>query len=275
MTTMKKKLLYIQAIQIAMLVMGFAYITYTAFYHHSATLISFVLYQLVCFVSMLYFYSIEKEDTTSIIQIDADTSKKIKLHLAFVGIVLIISGSLIDFAASKWNVSVKYINRDLIIAGIFVYIEVLFILYSKYRHYLFVFFHIDWIVGGVYLLSGLLCSLMTFPFTELFLSVITIALLNVKAWKLLLLKINASRLGVPSSINIEKIKDVLLSAKGVQAIVTFKVWNLSINKNVLWAKLLIKKGLSESDLFQTKRSLHSELKKYKINCINIEIVQNV
>lgn len=256
MTTMKKQLLYIHAIQLAMLVIGFAYITYTAFYHHSPTLFSFVLYQIVCFVSMLYFYAVDKQETAAVIQIDADTSKKIKLHLAFVCIVLIISGSLVDFASSKWNVSVRYINTDLIVAGIFVYIEVLFVLYSKYRHYLFVFFHVDWIIGGIFLLSGLLCSLMSFPFTELFVSIVVIALLNYKAWKLLLLKVNASRLGIPSSINIEKVKDILLSAKGVQAIVTFKVWNISINKNVLWVKLLIKNGLSESDLFQTKRSLH-------------------
>lgn len=246
-----------------------------AIYYGSTPLFASSLYLLVSLLSVFYFHSADRQDIATCIQLHKNLPRKVSATLFIVCLVLAASAIIIRCSASSGDPAGIRINTAFIATGLFNYIGILFGLYSVYRRNSLVFFHFDWIIGTLYAVTGFLYPEHSFPFFQLFISSVTVALLNYKLWQLLLFQIGMNGLGFVYSINIEQVSTVLQNTRGVHALLTFKIRRISLNKNRLWARLSLKQELSDIELIRLKCSILSQLKKHNIHQVIIETVQCV
>jgi len=122
---------------------------------------------------------------------------------------------------------------------------------------------------------GLVAGGIIIYYTKLYwidplLSIIIAFVIIASTWKLFKDSLRLSLDGVPSNVDIEKIKDAAIKITGVINIHHLHVWAISTTKNAMTAHLLLENGLTMQQISNIKKHLKHELEHLNIHHATLE-----
>ncbi len=107
-------------------------------------------------------------------------------------------------------------------------------------------------------IAGLIIYFTHWYFADVIASLLIIVLIIGSSWNLLKEALRLSLDGVPSGIDVEKVRAYLLKLEGVKAIHDLHIWALSTNTTALTAHLIVPGGISDEGLLEINHALHEQ-----------------
>ncbi len=122
---------------------------------------------------------------------------------------------------------------------------------------------------------GLVVGGIIIYFTHLYwidplLSLIVCLVIVVSTWSLLKDSLRLSLDGVPENVDIEKVKNEVLTTKGVKDVHHIHLWAISTTQNAMTAHLVVDNGLTNNELSELKTHLKHELEHCNIQHVTLE-----
>jgi len=105
-------------------------------------------------------------------------------------------------------------------------------------------------------LSGIIIIYTNWFWLDSVISLAIIIVIVLSTWGLLKDSLRLSLDGVPEGINTEKIREYLLSLKGVKGLHDLHIWAMSTNATALTAHLVAPEGIDDSFLAEINEELH-------------------
>ncbi len=122
---------------------------------------------------------------------------------------------------------------------------------------------------------GLVVGGVVIHYTHLFwidplLSLIVCLVIIVSTWNLLKDSLRLSLDGVPENVDMEKVKNEVLTTKGVKDVHHIHLWAISTTQNAMTAHLVVDNGLTNNELSELKNHLKHELEHCNIQHVTLE-----
>ncbi len=116
----------------------------------------------------------------------------------------------------------------------------------------------DALVSLGVLISGVIIFYTQWFWLDAAISLMIMVVIVMSSWRLLKDSLRLSLDGVPSGINIERIRQYLLSVKGVTGLHDLHIWAMSTNANALTVHLVIPNGMDDVSLSEINSELHAQ-----------------
>ncbi|GDX52772.1 cation efflux system protein [Bacteroidota bacterium] len=101
-------------------------------------------------------------------------------------------------------------------------------------------------------------------------SLVIMLVLLISTWKILAESLRLSLDAVPESIDLEKIKFIVLKIPRVKNIHHIHIWAMSTSKNAMTAHLIVEDGMNEKEIGELKHTLKHELEHNNIHHATLE-----
>ncbi|MFL5753585.1 MAG: cation diffusion facilitator family transporter [Bacteroidia bacterium] len=118
---------------------------------------------------------------------------------------------------------------------------------------------LDALVSFGVVIAGLIISYTGLKWIDPMISLLIMAVVIYSTWGLLMESLKLSLDAVPSSIDMEKIKEKILEDKKIRDIHHIHVWAMSTTKNAMTAHLILEAGLGEEEIAKIKHRAKHEL----------------
>lgn len=130
---------------------------------------------------------------------------------------------------------------------------------------------LDALVSVGVVIAGLIISYTHLMWIDPLISLIIMAVVIYSTWGLLTESLLLSLDAVPSSIDLKKITSAMQNQKGIIRVHHVHVWAMSTTKNAMTAHLIIKTGLSEKEITETKHNIKHEMEHLNVQHVTLEI----
>lgn len=101
-------------------------------------------------------------------------------------------------------------------------------------------------------------------------SLVIMLVLVISTWEILAESLRLSLDAVPESIDLEKIKSIVLKVPRVKNIHHIHIWAMSTSKNAMTAHLIVEDGMNEKEIAELKHTLKHELEHNNIHHATLE-----
>lgn len=128
----------------------------------------------------------------------------------------------------------------------------------------------DALVSFGIVVGGLIIYFTQWFWIDSALSILVAIVILISTWGILKDSLRLSLDGVPTDIDLEKIKEVVLQQKNIKQIYHIHVWAISSAENAMTAHLVLNKSTSTSEEHQLKKELKHELLHQNIHHVTLE-----
>lgn len=128
----------------------------------------------------------------------------------------------------------------------------------------------DAIVSVGVVLAGFLITYTHQKWIDPAISLVIMLVLLISTWKILFESLRLTLDAVPESIDLEKIKSIVLKVPGVKNIHHIHIWAMSTSKNAMTAHLILEDDMSEKEIAELKHELKHELEHNNIHHATLE-----
>lgn len=128
----------------------------------------------------------------------------------------------------------------------------------------------DALVSIGVVIAGILIYFTHWYWMDIIISYIIIVVIFISTWKLLKNTLRLSLDGVPSNVDLEKIKQEVTKTKGVINIHHIHVWAMSTTTNALTAHIAVEKNITFDELEVLKHDLKHKLEHLNIHHATLE-----
>jgi cobalt-zinc-cadmium efflux system protein len=128
----------------------------------------------------------------------------------------------------------------------------------------------DALVSVGVVIAGLIIYFTHLYWIDIIVSYVIIIVIFLSTWKLLKSTLRLSLDGVPSDVDVEKIKKEITSIQGVINIHHIHVWAMSTTTNALTAHVAVEKTLSFADIENLKHEIKHQLEHLNIHHATLE-----
>lgn len=132
----------------------------------------------------------------------------------------------------------------------------------------------DALVSLGLVIAGIVIHFTSWYWLDPVFSIIIAIIIIAGTWSLLRDSLRLSLDGVPVNIDLEKIKEAVLSVKGVLDVHHVHVWALSTTQNALTAHIIVDNKISMEQMQQIKDKVKHELEHQNIQHITLEMESN-
>ena len=172
-----------------------------------------------------------------------ETQGKVISLVAGIGIIINTISALLFFSGK---------DKDLNIKGAYLHLAV------------------DALVSIGVVIAGLIIYYTGIKWIDPLISLLVMAVIIYSTWGLLSESLKLSLDAVPSSIDMEKIKQEVLKIPGVKEIHHVHIWAMSTTKNAMTAHLTLEKNISEKQIAEIKHKVKHELEHLNIQHTTLE-----
>jgi cobalt-zinc-cadmium efflux system protein len=128
----------------------------------------------------------------------------------------------------------------------------------------------DALVSVGVVIAGIIIYFTEFYWMDIVVSYIIIIVIFMSTWKLLKNTLRLSLDGVPSNVDVEKIKKEVVTIKGVINIHHIHVWAMSTTTNALTAHVAVEKTLNFTQVEELKHAIKHKLEHLNIHHATLE-----
>lgn len=128
----------------------------------------------------------------------------------------------------------------------------------------------DALVSAGVVIAGLLISYTHLLWIDPLISLVIMVVVIYSTWGLLTESLRLSIDAVPTGIDVEKVKEMIGSTKGVYKVHHIHIWAMSTTRNAMTAHLIMEDGLSDTDVTRIKKSLRHEMEHLNIQHVTFE-----
>jgi cobalt-zinc-cadmium efflux system protein len=129
---------------------------------------------------------------------------------------------------------------------------------------------VDAMVSIGVVIAGLIIYYTGIKWIDPLISLLVMAVIIYSTWGILSESLKLSLDAVPSSIDMEKIKQEVLKIEGVKEIHHVHIWAMSTTKNAMTAHLTLEKDISEKQIADIKHKVKHELEHLNIQHTTLE-----
>ncbi|MBL0308501.1 MAG: cation transporter [Bacteroidetes bacterium] len=128
----------------------------------------------------------------------------------------------------------------------------------------------DALVSLGVLIAGVLIMFTGWYWLDTVISLVIIVVIVYSSWHLLADSLRLSMDAVPPGVDIDKLKQLIMSNKGVTSVHHIHVWALSTTVNAMTAHLCIEESMSGTEEMDMKHHIKQELTKLKVHHATFE-----
>jgi cobalt-zinc-cadmium efflux system protein len=129
---------------------------------------------------------------------------------------------------------------------------------------------LDAIVSVGVVIAGFIISYTGIKWIDPLISILIMVVVLYSTWGLLTESLKLSLDGVPSSIDMEKIKAVAVKIDGIKEIHHIHIWAMSTTKNAMTAHLILENDLNENEVSDIKHEFKHQLQHLNIQHVTLE-----
>jgi cobalt-zinc-cadmium efflux system protein len=129
---------------------------------------------------------------------------------------------------------------------------------------------LDALVSVGVVIAGILISVTGIQWIDPLVSIVIMVVVIYSTWGLLKESLRLSLDAVPASIDVEKVKAVILETKGVKDIHHIHIWAMSTTRNAMTAHLILDDTVSEADVVKIKQEVKHTLEHLNIQHATLE-----
>ncbi len=129
---------------------------------------------------------------------------------------------------------------------------------------------LDALVSVGVVIAGLLIYYTDLKWIDPAISLVIMVSLLFSTWKILFESLRLTLDAVPESIDLEKIKSIVLKVPRVKNIHHIHIWAMSTSKNAMTAHLIVEDGMNEKEIAELKHTLKHELEHNNIHHATLE-----
>lgn len=128
----------------------------------------------------------------------------------------------------------------------------------------------DALVSAGVVVAGFIIARTGIAWIDPLISIVIMAIVLYSTWGLLTESLKLSMDGVPTGIEMEKIKQFMESQKGISRVHHIHIWAIGTTRNAMTAHLILEKGLSEREVTDLKQELKHGLEHLNIQHATLE-----
>ena len=129
---------------------------------------------------------------------------------------------------------------------------------------------IDALVSVGVVIAGIIISYTGIMWIDPLISLIIMAVVIYSTWSLLKESLKLTLDAVPANVEMEKIKDKMMTAQGVKSIHHIHVWAMSTTKNAMTAHLITEDDMNDDEIAKIKSELKHDLEHLNIHHATLE-----
>lgn len=128
----------------------------------------------------------------------------------------------------------------------------------------------DALVSLGVVIAGILISFTGLKWIDPLISLLIMAIVIYSTWGLLTESLKLSIDAVPSSIDLEKVKEEMKRTAGIKDVHHIHIWAMSTTKNAMTAHLILKENLTEEEISGIKHKVKHDLEHLNIHHATLE-----
>jgi cobalt-zinc-cadmium efflux system protein len=128
----------------------------------------------------------------------------------------------------------------------------------------------DALVSAAMVIGGIIISFTSWYWLDPVLGIVVAIVILVSTWQLLQDSLRLSLDGVPRDINLEKVKEAVLTVKGVKGVHHVHVWAMSTTENAMTAHFILENGVTPEKEKEIKHELRHQMEHMNINHLTVE-----